>query len=240
MVRRCKAGGADDSSTTGINVSDIFDEVEQDLRADRATRMLKKYGGWLIGAALLVVAGSAAWQGWTWYTTRLNTRMATLFLDATRTLDAPPADQTPDARTRAMADLTRVIAEAGPGYRTLARLRLAAVKADSGAGDDAAALWRAVADDSAAEPMLRNVATLDWAMHDIDKGDPAALTARLQPLAAPDSPLHGLADEALGLLALREGRIDAARDIFKRLMQDPSLPDGVRGRANGVLTQMGG
>ena len=37
-------------------MSDIFAEVDEDLRADRAQKMLKKYGGLLAGAAVVAVA----------------------------------------------------------------------------------------------------------------------------------------------------------------------------------------
>jgi hypothetical protein len=81
---------------------------------------------------------------------------------------------------------------------------------------------------------------LQSALHQIDKGDPAAVAAQLQPLAAPDNPWHALAEEAQALLDLRQGRTDAARDTLKRLTQDITAPDGVRARANGLLARLGG
>ena len=44
-----------------------------------------------------------------------------------------------------------------------------------------------------------------------------------------------MAEEAQALLDLRQGHNDAARDTLKRLAQDVTAPDGVRGRANGLL-----
>ena len=38
---------------------DIFDEVEEDLRADRAQAFLRRYGIVFIAVAVLVVAGAA-------------------------------------------------------------------------------------------------------------------------------------------------------------------------------------
>ncbi len=38
---------------------------------------------------------------------------------------------------------------------------------------------------------------------------------------------------------LRQGNTDAARDTLKRLAQDVTAPDGVRGRANGLLARLG-
>ena len=45
-------------------MADIFDEVSEDLRAERAKRLAVRYGGWVLAAALLIVAGVAGWQVW--------------------------------------------------------------------------------------------------------------------------------------------------------------------------------
>ena len=53
----------------------------------------------------------------------------------------------------------------------------------------AAALWDQVAADSSADPLLRDLASLLWAQHQIDSGDPSLLEARLKALAAPENRL---------------------------------------------------
>ena len=58
------------------------------------------------------------------------------------------------------------------GYATLARLREAALKADARRSAGAAALWDQVAADASADPLLRDLASLLWAQHLIDTGDP--------------------------------------------------------------------
>ena len=63
--------------------------------------------------------------------------------------------------------------------------------------------------DSSADPLLRDLASLLWALHEIDSGDPALLEARLKPLADPNNPWHALAEEQLALLDLRQGQTDA-------------------------------
>jgi len=217
-------------------VPDIFDEVSEDLRAERAKRMLKKYGGLLIAAAVVVLAATAAFQGWRWYQARENVRVATTYIAALRAAERPPGAERDAARPM----LDQVIATGDGGYRTLARLREAALKADSGDMPGALALFNQVATDSAADPLLRDIATLHWANRQIDNGDPATLEARLAPLTGPEHPLRALAAESQALLALRQDKPDTARAIFKRLSQDVTAPDGVRGRANGLLAQLGG
>lgn len=215
---------------------DIFDEVNEDLRAERAQQMLKKYGGLLIGAAALVLAATGAWQGWQWHQARESARVATSFISALRAADRPAGAE----REAALPLLGQVAAEGGGAYRALARLREAALKADAGDTAAALALYSQVATDGAADPLLRDLASYYWAIRQIETGDPAMLEARLAPLAGPDHPLRALAAEAQALVALRQGKADAARETLKRLSLDVTAPDGVRGRANGLLAQLGG
>ena len=222
--------------TERTSVPDIFDEVSEDLRAERAQAMMKKYGGVLVAAALLVLAATGGWQGWRWYQGRETARVAAIYLDALRAADRPAGAERHAARPL----LDQVAAEGAPGYRTLARLREAALKADGGDLAAALALYNQVATDSAADPLLRDLATLQWATRQVDSGEPALLEARLAPLTAADHPLRALAAETQALLAIRQSKPDAARNILKRLSQDVTAPDGVRGRANGLLAQLGG
>jgi hypothetical protein len=96
-----------------------------------------------------------------------------------------------------------------------------------------------VAGDSAADPLLRDLANLMWATRLIDKGDPALIEARLKPLAGPDNPWRPLAREAQALLYIREGKSEQAKDSLRSLAQDVTAPQGVRARANVLLNRPG-
>ena len=216
-------------------MSDIFDEVEQELRADRARKLLQRYGGMLIAAAVMVVVAAGAWEGWQAWQARQRAAVASLYLAAGQAADSP------DTATRqaAVGDMRQVIARGDEGYRTLARLRLAAVLASSDP-KTALGLWDQVAGDAAADPLLRDTATLAWALHVLDKGDPGMVGGRLAALARPDNPLHALAEEAEALLDVRLGKVAQAKVKLKALIDDTTAPQGVRGRASGLLMQLGG
>lgn len=216
-------------------MADIFDEVEEDLRADRAQQLLKRYGGVLVAVAVLVVVGAGGWQAWQWYDGRRNAAVAQEYLAAMQVADTKGA-----GKQAAVADFATVADKAGPGYRSLARLQAAALKAQAGDLAGASTLWDQVADDGSADPLLRDLANLQWATHHIDNGDPAAVAKRLAPLAAPTNPFHALAQEAQAMLDLRQGKTDAARVTLKLLAQDVTAPDGVRRRADGMLERLGG
>ncbi len=214
---------------------DIFDEVEEDLRADRAQAWLKRYGGMLVGAAVLVVVAAGAWRAWEWREQKRINAVADKFMAAVQTADALKGP----ARAAAADQFAAIAATAPDGYRTLARLREAGLRAQTGDLAGASALWDKVAGDDAADPLLRDAASLQWAMHHVDQGDPAQVAARLSKLTPADNPFHPLANETLAMLDLRQGKTAAARAALTALAQDLTAPAGVRQRAQGLLARIG-
>ncbi|MDE2516897.1 MAG: tetratricopeptide repeat protein [Rhodospirillales bacterium] len=219
-------------------MSDIFDEINEDLRAERMAALARRYG-WLVAVAVLaVLLGAGGWQGWRWYQARQDNAAATAYLNAADAAAAIPHD--PAARQAAMQGLLGLAQHGPAGYRTLARLRAAALDADGGDQAQALALWNAVAADQAADPLMRDLANLLWAMHQVDHGDPALVGARLKALTVPANPFAPLAREQLALLDLRLGRVAAARTALAALAADPAATPDLRGRAKGLLDQLGG
>ena len=91
-------------------MADIFHEVEEDLRRDQAAAIWKKYGNYIIGAALLLVLAVAAHWGWTKYATNRQMQASADFLSAGSTSDLKARE----------AALGKIAAEGGT-YRCCAR-----------------------------------------------------------------------------------------------------------------------
>jgi len=222
-----------------LAVADIFDEIGEELRAERTRKLFARYGWVLAVLAVLVIAGAGGWQ---WRRDRAQHRAdaaADVFLAASREVSSPaPGGASTPARQKAAAAFERLATTAPESYRTLSRLRVAAVQAGT---DPAAALqaWDAVAADPRADPVLRGLAALLWAQHQLDGGDPAAIEARLQPLAGGNGPWRALAQEQLAWLDLRQGKDGDAVGLLRGLAADPGAPQGVRSRAGGLLAQLG-
>jgi hypothetical protein len=218
-------------------VVDFFDEVEEELREERLNELFKKYAGVLIAAALVVVGAVAGWKAWGWYQDRRDTEAATSYLAAaTRSQAAGVAGSN---RAATIAAFESVAAGAPDGYRVLARLRDAAMRAETGDLDGASALWDQISADTSADPLLRELANLTWCIWHADRGDPALLEGRLKPLATPGSYWRALAAEQLALLDLRQGNRDVARTELRKLADDATAPTGVRGRAGALLDRLG-
>ncbi len=220
---------------------DIFDEVSGDLRAERAERLLRRYGLLLIALLVLVLLGVGGQQSWAWYQARLDSQAAVQYLAMTTPIDDTNA--APLSNDQQLADakkLTDFAVHAPAGYRSLARLRAAALYADAGQLDAAEGIWNNVAADGDADPLLRDVANLLWAQHALGTAPDDAVAARLAPLARTSNPFHGLAQETQALMYLHEGKTDQAKALFSQISSDPAAPDGVRNRADGLLAKLNG
>jgi hypothetical protein len=214
---------------------DLVDEVDEELRAERAKRLAQRYGGIVTGIALLAVAGVAGWEGWRWYEGRQAGQAAQSFLTAARLASAEGADMR-EAATRFAA----VANDAPAGYRTLARLREAALLAEAGDVPAALAAWDRVARDDGVDRLYRDLATVMWGLHAVDTTEPGQVEARVTPLAADNAPWRATAREVLALAQLRRGANAEARRSLERLVADAATPQGVRDRATRLLSGIGG
>lgn len=214
---------------------DIFDEVEEDLRAERAQKLWQRFSTPILAALLLVIAGVGGWQGWRWYETRRETAAATAFMAAHRAAEAEGADL-PAMATR----FEGLAADAPEGYRIIALLRAAALKAEVGDHDAARALYDRVARDTAADPLYRELASLMWVLRSMDTAEPATLNARLAPLMRPGAPYSASARELAALVQLKAGQRDEARRALEALAQDTTAPQPIRDRAGRVAAGIAG
>src|ERR1700731_602841 len=102
MVRRA-GGSAIAANRAGAHVVDIFDEVDEELRAERAQQLLKRYGGLIVAGVVLIVGAVVGWQGWSWYEARQDRAAAAQYLIAMNLANATAAGTSEAGRKAAVA-----------------------------------------------------------------------------------------------------------------------------------------
>ncbi len=211
-------------------MSDIFREVDEDLRRDEAAKVWKKYGPYAIGLAATLVLATLGYQLWRNWETERRLERSDRFIEAVRLAE----DVAPEAALPALAEL----GDPDGGYGTLAAFERARLLAETGRRDEAVALWDELAADGKAGSALQAAARLFAVMHQIDDGDPADLRARLEPLLQLGHGSRPTALELTAVLALREGDRDEARRIYTELADDLSAPPGLRARATQMIAAL--
>lgn len=215
---------------------DIFDEVDEDLRAERVARFARQYAIAFIALAVLIVIGVAGWQVWAWHRGQQDAKTATAFLAV---LDKAAQQGSAADRQAIAGDFGRIATTSPEGYTTLARLNQASMLADAGQRAQAETIWNSLMDNDSLNPVLRQVATLGWASHEIDTAEPSLIQARLGPLSADDNPWRPIALQYLALLDIRTGHKDDAIKTLQSVANDISTPADMRRMANGMAQALG-
>lgn len=214
-------------------MADIFQEVDEELRRDRAAALWRKYGIYVIAVAVVLVAATAAWQAWRYYETRQRIQAGDRFTEAMLAANQGQTDA-------AVATFAGIATDGPPGYAMLARMQGAALKVRAGDQAGAAAIYDGIAADAGVPETYREAALLLSVMQQVDTGDPRALSERLTPLVAEGSPWRHSARELQAVLALRAGDPAQARTFLETLSKDAAAPQSMRTRAAEMLRALGG
>jgi len=213
-------------------VSDIFNEVDEEMRRDRALALWKRYGRYLVGAAVVIVVATSAVVGWREYQSRQRSAEGERF--ATAVADARAG------RTTEAAQAFAAIAEtAKSGYAPLARFREAAALAQLGKLGEAVAAYDRLSAEASNDKTFRDLARLEAALLLMNEGKIDDVMARLKPLSAEGAMRH-IARELEAMLLLRSGVTEEVKVALARIADDPEAPAGVRGRAAEMLAALGG
>lgn len=210
----------------------LLKEIDEELRHERLAKLWRRFGNWIIGAAVAVVVVVAGHQGWKSYQTSQREQAFVRYAAAVRLA----AENNSAAAEKAFAEL----APAAPaGYAMLARFREAALAAKQGDPARAASLYRRLAADGGLDNSYRDLALLLAAFAVADSAEPAALRAEIARLAAADSPWRYLARELSALLTLRAGDREGAREELRRLAEDAAAPAALKARAAEIAAALG-
>ena len=100
----------------------LFKEIDEDLRQQKYADLWKKYGKFVIGAAVALVVGVASLKGWEAYDLNRKSEDSKLLSSALKSI----ANDKPDT---AAGILAKLATEGSSGYAVLARFNQAAVLA---------------------------------------------------------------------------------------------------------------
>jgi len=209
-------------------LSDIFREVDEDLRRQRAEELWKTYGSYAAAAVVAVVAVVAGVSWWNSARQSASEEAASAFVAASKIAES---GEDPAAAADAFAAIAK---DASGGYGTVAAMRAASLQAESGDIEGAVAAFDAIAAGSG-DKTLRGLAGIKAALLLSDTASPDELEVRLTPLAAEGSAWRYSALELMGYAALRAEDHEKAALHYQTLADAPLAPPLARERARNML-----
>lgn len=227
VLRRIKQGKALRLAFIRWCMSDIFREVDEEVRRDQALKFWERYQLPIIIIAVLIVAST------TGYRLYQNARLHEAEEAGARYEAAVQLVR--DGKTaEADAAFAEMISKGPSGYALLARFK----QANALAQNDAAVaikLYDALAQESSVPHELQDVARLRAALVALDGADLAQATERLEPLTQTGNAFRHVAREFLALAALKQNDYDAAGRWLDALVVDTQTPQTMRQRAEVLL-----
>ena len=205
-------------------MSDIFREVEEDLRRARYRHLWERFGAYVIGLAVLIVVGTAAWRGYEYWQERQAAASGDRYIEAISIANGGD-------HAAAAAAFAAIQAEGNGSYPMLARLRAASERALAGENDAAVAEFDAIAASSSTPPGLQAIARMRSALILADTLDLAQMRARIGDLAESGQAFRHAARDLLGMVAWRTQDYAGARGYFTQVLEDETAPTDLRQRA---------
>jgi hypothetical protein len=207
-------------------VSELFDEVSEDVRREQLKKLWEKYSILIFGVALLVIAGVAGWRGYEYLQAKKAAEAGAAFDKAIELSEQ-------NKHSEAEAAFNDLAATAPSGYRMLARLRAAAEVADR---DPQAAVktYDEIAADRSADSLVQDLAKVRAATLLVDTASYSDILQRLEPETAPESAFRHTARELLALSAWRANDTTATRKWLDLIANDAETPQGLRSRAEAM------
>lgn len=206
-------------------MSDIFREVEEEVRRERYAKLWKQYGDYVIAAIAILVIGVAGYKLWQYYDQKQRVKASNQYEAAQELVAAQSYD-------KAAAAFGRLSKDAPSGYASLARLQEADALLAAGKNAQALSVYKKIANDS--DTMLANTARLraGWIM--VENTPKKDLETFLAPLTDPTSAWHSAAREILAFADYKAGDMKGALIQYQNLSKDMAAPGSLRQRADAM------
>ena len=210
-------------------MTDLFEEVEEQLRSDRYRALARKAAPWVLAlAAAALVVALGIW-GWQQYQQQISDKASEQYSAAAEAFAQGD-------RGKAAKLWGDVAASQSKAYKSLALMQLGALKIGAQPADTKSAI--ALFDQAAAaapDDILGDAARLKSALAILDTAPYAEVEGRLTPLLKDGHPYRVQAREALAFAKLMKGDDAGARGDFVVISSSLDAPEGARQRAKAAM-----
>ncbi|MGQ0672560.1 MAG: tetratricopeptide repeat protein [Hyphomicrobium sp.] len=206
----------------------LIREVEEELRREQMAKLWDRYGTYVLGGAVALVALVGGYK--VWETRKLAAAEASgaTYTEALKLTAVGKQDEA----SKALDDL---VASGHTGYAALAELQKAGALLRASRPLDALTVFDKVVKDTSVDATLRDFAAVQAAALRVADADFTEMQNRLTLLSGDGSPWRHQARELLGLAALKANRPDDVRAVLGAQLADGETPQRVQERARVML-----
>jgi hypothetical protein len=208
-------------------VTDIFEEVDESLRQDKAGELWKKYSLWVYGVIVIAILGVGINEFIKWQRSQEIDKSAKVYDVGAVAMEKNDFNGARTAFSQLKSDNT--------GYSKLIGHMLAGI--DQKLTNDSAAISKDFSDAAAKDPdgILGSLATLKLAYLKADTATLPELQAIVKPVISQGGYAASLAKEIVAAKKLATGDIEGARQDYQALSLEIESPQAMKLRVSQVL-----
>ena len=205
-------------------MADLFQEIDDELRQDKASRLWRVYGKYVVAAAIVIIMSVGGYKFW--QQKQLDDgEKASIAYEAALTRSASGDYK------GAINQLNQEDIETAPGYAALSQMQKANLAMKINDLDAALITFKGIAENDNYPQSIKEWASFRYAAVRVEKKIDSNASADLDALIATDSPWRFLAKEIKAIKEIETGNKSEAKTIFSELADDENAPERLRVRA---------
>jgi hypothetical protein len=207
-------------------------EVDENLRRDQLQDMAKKYGAWIVAAAVLLLAAIGGWIYWQDRQEKAASQDSEVLAQIYTDIGAGKVANVPQR-------LDALAAGSEGALKASAMLARGAVAIEQNDRATATAKFNEVASAKDLPQPYRDLGLIRATSMEFDTLRPEQVIVRLQPLTKPGNPWFGSAGELTAMALVKQGKKLEAGRLFAAIAADQQVPESIRARSVQIAGTLG-
>ena len=205
-------------------MADLFQEIDDELRQDKASRLWKLYGKYVIVVAIIIITSVGGYKFW-------QQKQLDDGEKASIAYEAALARSASGDFKGAIDQLNEKELGITPGYAALYQMQKANLAMKIKDFEAALITYKDIAENDDYPQSIKEWASFRHAVIRVEKQIDSNASADLDKLIATDSPWRFLAKEIKAIKEIETGNNSEAKAIFSELADDENAPERLRVRA---------
>ncbi len=207
----------------------FIQEVSEEVKNDNLKVLWDKYGLFIILFVVLAVCAAVSFE------TIKSWRESKYQAQNEQYLSAL---QTQENFENTIQALEKIAAGDNGIYSELARIQIANILFEQNKIDEAENMLQVIVDNDELNSRIRHLAALKLATYKIDTASQEQMQTLLQPIVDENNSWSPLALDLLGMVAIRDGDIENARQIYTGLLNHDNISDRFKTRIQDMLSAL--
>ena len=207
-------------------------EVDEELKEEKAAKLWKKVGPYVISFAVGIVLFTSGIVGWNNYTEMSRQQLGDDFSAAVELIKDDDFDS-------ALIALEEITDKSSDGYVTMAKMKQASILIDKKEIEEGLNIYSDL-EKTAVDQSFKDMSTILFVINALDYKSPDLLLEKIERLTNNNNSWAFSALELKAYIYVKKGEINSAKQIFQQILDKKSAPSTLAGRARDMVEYLDG